>query len=56
MNTDLCGTGCAGGSRGIVALDLLDNAPAGWGTVRDVVVGAVLSGAGTDAIYRVDLP
>jgi hypothetical protein len=54
--SNLCGTSCTRGAGTGVTLDLLGNAPVGWDSVRDVVVGVVLTGGGTDAIYRVDLP
>lgn len=44
------------GTTPVVSLDIDRYAPAGWTVHRDIDVGVVLAGAGTDATYRVDLP
>jgi hypothetical protein len=54
--TNLCGTTCTAGNGTDVTLDILANAPAAWATTRDVEVGVVMVGSGTDATYQVDLP
>lgn len=53
---NLCGTTCTDGSGTDVVLNLATEAPATWASSRLVEVGVLLTGAGTNAIYRVDFP
>lgn len=56
LSTVLCGADCDDGDGGVVTLDLVGHAPAGWASTRRVELGVVVAGANGDAIYRVDLP